>query len=543
MNLPHLWPGLPVSLPTGEEIGGAAWRTFLSSSTLVGGVVVGAGDATVEWVRRFLAGPGPRRLALVLAVEPAGPTSRRHLESLLNVVRGVTSESVNVEVRILPLESLVQRGRRLVASPPSVIQAYDQATGRCLLSFGSVGDMGSGPVLPGSVNCAFLADVELRAAWRRWFQRFFEAAAPLDAETARIPDLVVPRGSEGGATAWEDFKATCARTTERPEDLDWLDTASGSAVGNEGEPAGGTPASAADWDGGALAPDVLADEMRRVYASGWLVSVDEASRIKPLQVPVKATLLGQEAERMVGRVRQKQSFTLQVLDDVHDRAFESCRKVHDLLELLAFSLSQGVRWVPDAARALLQTEIETRERRGREVLLEQLGAATIEDFLEQRSTSIRRDLDGMYRELTGRPSVPEEKVRAVLDDVRARLKHALEIRVTPDLHIQPIAPPALGAGAPDANWNQPLQLLQRCARVAREWLTNPYFDRRFSGVGFNQGRFFEACDVFGDIMFKLKPPSPQRARDELSLLDSIVHREESSRRKCEAVLDLIRGTG
>jgi cell division protein FtsI/penicillin-binding protein 2 len=67
----------------------------------------------------------------------------------------------------------------------------------------------------------------------------------------------------------------------------------------------------------------------------------------------------------VGAVKQKQSFTLQVLDDEVNKAIEKCRKVTDLMELLTYQLSQGNRWIPGAAKGLLDRELQSRTSRGR----------------------------------------------------------------------------------------------------------------------------------------------------------------------------------
>ena len=78
----------------------------------------------------------------------------------------------------------------------------------------------------------------------------------------------------------------------------------------------------------------MALKLQQVYAHGWLVTVDETMRIKPLAIPVKATLLGQQSERTVGALTHKQSFSLQVLDEAVAKEVEKCRRVTDLMDLL-----------------------------------------------------------------------------------------------------------------------------------------------------------------------------------------------------------------
>ena len=97
----------------------------------------------------------------------------------------------------------------------------------------------------------------------------------------------------------------------------------------------GTPTD--PWDGDDTRLDPLAQKLQQIYAHGWLVTMDETTRIKPLAIPVKATLLGQQGERTVGDLTQRQSFSLQVLDETVARQVEKCRKVNDVTDVLTYS--------------------------------------------------------------------------------------------------------------------------------------------------------------------------------------------------------------
>lgn len=111
----------------------------------------------------------------------------------------------------------------------------------------------------------------------------------------------------------------------------------------------------------------------RLYAAGSLVSVNELTRIKPLEIPVKAALLGQSSVKTVGALTQKQSFTLKIFDDQICKESDKCRKIADLIEILSYPLSLGSRWLPNAAKPLLERELEARNERGLKTLLEALG--------------------------------------------------------------------------------------------------------------------------------------------------------------------------
>jgi hypothetical protein len=595
---PFIWPDARLYKGMASYAELPPGLNLFADADLVSGVVLGASDATVKWIEELLALQGKRHICLVLVLYPAGPTRAEHLK-LINAARAAQDGGdVTVDIRLLPLAHILDGDCERVILPPTAIQAHHSKTGRTMMSIGSVGDVGHDPVSLGSLNFVFQPDDAMRDAWRRWFQYVFSASSPLTPETCEIPHLVPAKGDREADLLWEAFKLTCAgegaqRATPTVDPI----------TGEVTAEANGEKTVA--WDGGATALDPLAQIFQQVYASGWLVTVDEATRIKPLTIPVKATLLGQKSERMVGALKQKQSFTLQVLDDTVDKAIEKCRKVTDLMELLTYPLSQGNRWIPDAAKGLLDKELVLRNEQGQKALWDALGSdgvaaeaaavvvkkqltagpavlkaalgaalgaskftpeiaeKVIEQVLEsgndeantalqaarraeyvealicRRTESIRNDLNKMYRELGQGSAVPEDKLNAVLEDIRERLTTALGTRITPRAVYNHIGTPDLTVGAPEANWNQPLALLTRSARVLREMHTDPYFPRRFSGLAFTEEEFVRALNVFGDEI--ATQPTKDRAKEELEKIGTIVEGQTPAKKKCKAVWQLIRG--
>ena len=534
----------------------------------------------------------------MLVLFPACPTRKEHLSQIVTLVEVGSASGQTLEVRLLPLADRVSDSSRRAALPPTVIQAHSTPTGQSFMSIGSVADAGYDDVIPGSLNFVFRPDDALRDAWRRWFQYTFTGAAPLDRATAEIPHLVPAQGDPEAARLWKAFEDSCQGRKESSAGGPSVDGETGEvSTSHDGQ-------QVVAWDEGKTALDPLALAFQRVYSGGWLVTVDEATRIRPLAVPVKATLLGQQSERTVGSLRQRQSFTLQVLDDSAEKAVEKCRKVTDLMELLTCSLSQGNRWLPDAAKALLEKELALRNEQGQQALwdalggkdiaadaaeallneqlrsgssavqksirdavgdtpitpddakrivgelrtsgddeirrtfTEQLGATLVTALIHRRTDSIRNDLNKMYRELGQGDAVPADKRDRVLDDIRQRLTLALATRIAPRALYNRISAPDLTETAPAENWNQPLSLLARSARMLRESMTDPYFLRRFSGVSFEHADFLNAFDVFGDAIVASKDMG--RARRELEQIDDIIDADLSAKEKCRELWHLIK---
>jgi hypothetical protein len=292
-----------------------------------------------------------------------------------------------------------------------------------------------------------------------------------------------------------------------------------------------------------MALDPLAQAFQAAYAEGWLVTVDEATRIKPLAIPVKATLLGEKSERTIGALTQKQSFTLRVFDAETDKALEKFRKVADLINLLTLPLSIGNHWLSKAARPLLEKEVKKRNADGSAALIKALGGKEDKDiaaFIERKKASLRENLNEMYRDLGRGDVVPEEKFAAVLGEVEKRLKGALEGRNSPQLVFNRLQAPNLAGKAPDANWSQPLNLLAHSAENLRQSLTDPYFIRQFSGLSFGEKEFREVCNPFGDHV--VSSPGQGQSKDELRVMEQILESKMDQRSKCQAVWHLMHGT-
>lgn len=533
INPPLVWPEPRCLAGYASYETHPPFEAIVPAADLIAGVLVGVGDKTIEWLQGLMAIPGPRRVSLVVLAFPAGPTREEHLIALKMLQTQVTGPEQEVAVRLLPVARAFGSDYEMIVLPPTILQAHESSTGRTTLCIGSVGDAGRDPVHPISFNLVFQPDDALRDAWRRWFQYLFASAVPLTTETVRIPPLAPAQGDPAAAEMWREFEAAC----RGPQTDQLLRPQVDPKTGEVTAEADGTAVK--PWDGGKTALDPLAQKLQHVYAHGWLVTVDETTRIKPLAIPVKATLLGQQSERTLGALTQKQSFSLQVLDDVVGKEVEKCRRVNDIMDLLTYLLSMGSHWLPEGAKALFEKELEARNAKGLADLKAALGGDDVPQFVQKRKKRIQGDLDAMYNQLGQGKTVPADKLAAVFSEVQARLTTALSARITPRAVYNKIAPPDLTAKAPDESWTQPLSLLLRSARLVRESLTDAYFPRRLSGLSFKEQEFLAAMDIFGDAILKAR--DPRRAKTELEELAKIETGDAKPKQKCAAVWRIISG--
>jgi len=170
------------------------------SADLIAGMLVGAADATVQWLAGLLGQQRPRRIKLIIVVYPACPTREEHLRRLMQLQTEFTGQERELQVHVLPAARAFGADFEKMVLQPTVLQAFDSCTGRTLLCIGSVGDAGHDIPNLASFNVVFHPDDALRDAWRRWFPYLLSSATSLSSTTVRIPHLIPARGDPAATT-------------------------------------------------------------------------------------------------------------------------------------------------------------------------------------------------------------------------------------------------------------------------------------------------------------------------------------------------------
>ena len=526
---PFIWPDARIHEGSGHYTPMPSAPNLFAEADLINGLIVGPARETVRWLTELLRNGGKRRIYLVLVVFPAGPTRKEHLNAIFALCASCQGSECALEVHVLPMFRSFGTDCELSNLPPTVIQGITTKTDYTLMSVGSVGDSGCDDVFLGSCNFVFQPDDAMRAQWGTWFEYIRQRAALLTADALQIPNLVPAQGDSEATRLWEAYVMACEAKTPSTTAL-IVDSETGEvrtdANGNKIIP----------WDEGVTALDPLAQVVQQVYATGWLVTIDRATRIKPLIIPVNATFFGQQAIFKTGAAKQTQSFDLKVLDEDAGKNVEGCRQVTDLMDMLTYPLSPGNRWLSNDAKGLLDQELEARNKKGKELLLKALGGSDIKEFIAKRKDSIREDLNNMSRHLGQGDAVPNDKLNTILDEVEKRVRQALDERVTPRAVYNRIQAPNLTAKAEPENWNQPLSLLVRSAKSVRQ----PPADSSFYDLSFSKADFQKASDVFGDVM--VASQDSKRAKKEFRKIDEINDADENSaKEKCQEVWLIIKG--
>ena len=284
--------------------------------------------------------------------------------------------------------------------------------------------------------------------------------------------------------------------------------------------------------------DALICALSEVFRRGKLLATNKNIRAKSLNVPVKASFLGEDSAQTVGALTRRISFSLTILDAETADAIENCRKINDLVKLLSFPLDASVRWIPDAAIRLLELEITARNDQG-VMLLRQAIGSDFNAFMRQQELTVRENLTQLYQQAgtTGRAS--EKQVQDIIQDVRERLQPAVDGELTTHPVFSTLDMGNLAERADDTRWASPFSLLHSAALLFRTAATDPGFDRAFKFSTFDRQAFLEAMNVFNDPL--ASHPDPERAARDLQQLQAVATSPVSLLEKCRLVWGIIKG--
>ncbi len=284
--------------------------------------------------------------------------------------------------------------------------------------------------------------------------------------------------------------------------------------------------------------DRLICSLAEVFRRGKLLATGTNIRSRSLNVPVRASFMGEDAAQTVGALTRRISFSLTILDAETAEAIENCRKINDLVKLLSFPLDAGARWMPDAAIGLLERERAARNDQG-VMLLRQAIGPNFEAFMRRQEGIVRENLTCLYQQANTSGRASEKQVQAILQDIRDRLQPALDGDLTAHPVFSELDLGNLAARSDDARWSSPFSLLHHAALLFRTAATDPGFDRAFKFSTFDRQTFLESMNVFEDSIGQR--PDPERAARELEQLEAVATSPVSLLEKCRLIWGIMKG--
>ena len=279
---------------------------------------------------------------MIVTIYPASPTNEETLSHLLKMQNART----DFEVR------LVTCG--LSSKRESIIACYRSTNELPTLLLGSEAGFEEASEDTTRLTIAFQPEPTLHREWANWFDVRWLMAAPLTRERCAIPGLVLPEGTVEANLRWNEYTEKCIEEGT----IDWIgispyeeDVCASAADGTQ------VPTVSAEYKLPLVSP--IYEKLARLFDLGHLVSIDKSTRLRPLEVPVKAKWFGLETLRQIGTVRRQVSYHISLLKADELKSLENRRKkISELLNFFTFSIADGQRWMPKNAEDLFCQECE-----------------------------------------------------------------------------------------------------------------------------------------------------------------------------------------
>jgi len=204
---------------------------------------------------------------------------------------------------------------------------------------------------------------------------------------------------------------------------------------------------------------------------------------------------------------------IEILDDAATREIDEQRNVSKILQRFSFPLADGARWVPTAARPLLDNQIARIEAKVQKRVRELVGSDASR-FAASRRQQIEEALNGVYKEFHVAGGVGAGVVETVINDAAGRIDKALGARFLPQLSYNDVwFDPSL-ASEHASPWPQARNLLMAVAVYFRKAVTSQFF---FLGIDVAEEELLGAMDVCGDWIANdpWRPAVRVRAKAEL----------------------------
>ena len=416
-------------------------------------------------------------------------------------------------------------------------------------SVGSSPAFGLGVPAAGDVNLWITLSASQTNDIRQLALAYWESAATLTKNRCEVPLLDPCKGNEEGYIHWQAFEAMLNDTsdpfgqpgpsiTELPLTPDGkLDEEAISIIKDAPPPE--------LVDHMPRIPAVV-DDVQTLYESGALVSIQQ--KVKPMSVPIPASLFGQQGEQQVGAVKYKQQFRIDLFaDEATAKQVEQHRKqVTELVQLFCYSFGPGKYWVPNTARAALKAAIDSAGKSSQSTFSAAYGG-DLDGFLKGRRPAIKQDLESIYKRFYPNTTMPSDSVDKVITLLRDRAQGAAKEGLAPK--ITPTTISFRYSKDPQEDpWSDAVLLLSNIAVRSRELVTDKFKPRELKKADIAVPDYLKAMDVMGDALVALalekgweSPWVVQRAREEMVVLNAFGTSDDSGATRCQLLVDLIKG--
>lgn len=437
----------------------------------------------VQWIEQHWSrAPEQARWEMVLALDPGYGTHDTG-EVLTRIYALQESSAGRLSARLLT------PGKLGDAAPRLSMAILCEENEPVLASVGSSPAFGLGVPAAGDVNLWITLSASQTNDIRQLARAYWVSAAKLTKYRCDVPLLDPCKGNEEGYIHWQAFEAMLndpSDSFEQPgPSIRELPLTPDGKLDEEAVPASQDAPPPGLVDHMPKVPPIV-DDVQALYETGALVSVQH--KVKPMSVPIPASLFGQQAEQQVGAVKYKQQFRIDLFaDEATAKEVEQQRKrITELVQIFCYSFGTGKYWVPNTARAALNAAIDKAGKSSQSSLSAAYGG-DLDKFLEQRRPAVKQDLENIYKRFYPNTAMPSDSVDKVIALLRDRVTGATKDGLAPKITSTAISF-RYSTDPREDPWSDAVLLLSKIAIRSRELVTDRFQaeraeDRRRFGAG------------------------------------------------------------
>jgi len=507
--------------------------SLINNATSIYGITKAICAPGIDLLNKMLSDEVAFTARLIVVVYPTCKTKETDLLQLLEMVKKYNEK---LHLRIYPANSVF-------CAPVNTLCIHSKSDGEIHVSLGNSNLFTNCPFLFSEetpTNFLFQPDPVLLESYNNYFNWFWSQAKDITHPgVARIPSLVLPKGSEEGYQIWQNYCSNfLENSTDDPSERETtkVDPETGAVTITDKQ---GDKIATPTEELGISELDQTAVCVARLYSKGLLVSIDKLSRIPPLDAPLDPEIFGDRAKIASGAISRSVRMRVSVIDKETLKDLEKCRKsIRPLINNFSYGLAENMRWIPKEVQPLFASELERINKEGQQ-LIGDLFNGDVDAFLQGKRAALTKDVKNLLGELGNQKEVTENQIELMMAGLKSRLEKAITGDFIPKLSYSKIVFDS-SEQSHIAPWGQAFTLLYNIAIFSRKAICDQYF---LNGVNIPDDSYISTMDVFDDAILKEGPILKTRsiAKQQLNIIKKIKCADISSKDRCELIIKILKG--
>jgi hypothetical protein len=525
-EVPFLWPDIRMFEIGSEYENMPPFEHILRNADGVMAFVPDLKETGIDLLETWLENSKSLRISLIVLLYPACATKQ---VDLIKMDQLFEKYGDRLEIRLHILKSIEDIPLQMIMVSNKDDNTYSLIYGPSS-NFGLVDEWRAD-----RINVVAHMESSLIEAFRRWFDwMWFRNSFVFRKELANIPHLVRPKGTQEARQMWNDYVHKCE--TEIKSGYLSIDKSTGDVtlLPEEELIRDKSPEEIKQTSedlknllpstkSGFTRIDPISDEIVRLFRKGMQATINTKTRVKPLNTPISPRLFGDESLKTIGRISIKTSYSISIFSEAETKKVESLRKsTRDLLNTLSFGISDGLRWVPLAAKELLKKEIDHRNIEAKNLLCAAIKTDNdnfdVEKFIEKHENILRENVKEIFSKIYSGRKPDENQFAIVKEEIASRINMALKNDLLPNISYNNILFDAPRSDS-QSGWESAYTLLLDIAKYPRKIIADgQYFKRNFRVIDVEQvkkimnvldDKFYVECKKWDDYLWAKETELPK----------------------------------